>query len=97
MGVNVILEVQSKPESIDELKSTFKKILPDTRNYDGCISVEVIENQDDPLNIILLEVWVSREHQENYFQWRVETGAVEALGTMLSQPPSIKYFDNLSI
>jgi len=45
------------------------------------------------LNIILLETWVSREHQEKYLQWR----AVEALGSMLSQAPSIRYYDNSSI
>ena len=97
MSVNVILEVQSKPETIEELKSTFEAILPDTRNYDGCISVEVIINQEDSLNIVLFEIWETREYQEKYLKWRAETGALDTLGTMLSQPPSIRYFDNLSI
>ncbi|PWQ95141.1 putative quinol monooxygenase [Leucothrix arctica] len=97
MSVNVILEVQSKPESIDELKSTFEKILPDTRSYDGCLSVEVMVNQNNPLNIMLFEVWESREKQEKYFQWRGETGALDALGAILSQPASLQFYDNLSI
>ena len=97
MSINVILEVLAKPESIDELKSTLEAILPDTRKYDGCISVEVIVNQENPLNIVLLEVWESREQQEKYFQWRGETGALDALGAMLSQPPNLRYFDGLSV
>ena len=97
MSVNVILEVQAKPESIDELKSTLENILPDTRGYDGCISVQVTSNQDDPLNLVLLEVWENREKNEKYLGWRTETGALEALGAMLSQPPSIRYYDNLDI
>ena len=55
MSVNVIFEVQAKPEKIDELKSVFEAILPDTRNYDGCIGVKVIGKQDDPLNLLLFE------------------------------------------
>ncbi len=97
MSVNVILDIQSKPECIDELKSTLENILPDTRSFDGCLNVKVIENQDNPLNILLFEDWVSREHQEKYLQWRAETGALEALGNMLTQPPSIQYFDDLNI
>jgi len=97
MSINVILEVQAKPENLDELKSTLEAILPDTRKYAGCVSVDVVVNQENPLNIILLEVWESREHQEKYFQWRAETGALDALGAMLSQPPNLRYFDGLSV
>ncbi len=97
MSVNVVLDVQAKPESIDELKSTFKDILPDTRSYDGCIDVKVVVNQDDPLNVVLFETWETREQYESYLAWRAETGALEALGAMLSQPPSIRYYTNLNI
>ena len=97
MNVTVILEVQSKPEKIDELKSTLENILPDTRSYEGCVNVQVNSNQDDPLNLVLLETWESRQHYEKYLGWRTETGAIEALGAMLSQPPSIRYFDDLKI
>jgi quinol monooxygenase YgiN len=97
MSVNVILEVQSKPESIDELKSTFNNILSDTRSYDGCIEVKAIGNQDNPLNLVLFETWENREKYEKYLGWRAETGALDALGAMLSQPPSIRYFDHIDI
>jgi quinol monooxygenase YgiN len=97
MSIKVILEVHSNPENIQELKSTFQNILPDTRNYDGCTAVQVIENQDDSLNLVVFETWESRQHYEKYLAWRAETGALEALGTMLSQAPSIRYFDNLDI
>ncbi len=97
MSVNVILEVQSKPDNIEKLKLTFENMLPDTRSYDGCIGVQVIGNQDDSCNLVLLETWETREHYEKYLGWRTETGALEALGAMLSQPPSIRYFDNFDI
>lgn len=97
MSVNVLLEVQSKPESIDQLKSTFQSILPDTRSYDGCLGVKVVGNQDDSLNLIFIETWETREKYEKYLAWRAETGALEALGKMLSEAPSIRYCDNLDI
>jgi quinol monooxygenase YgiN len=97
MSVTVLLEVVAKPESINELITTLKTILPDTRSYDGCIDLKVKLNQDNPLNIILNETWDSRAHYEKYLAWRGKTGALEALGAMLSQAPSIRYFDGKDI
>ena len=97
MSVTVFLELQSKPESRDELKATFKNILPETRSFEGCLHVEVKENQEDLCNLVLIEKWDSRQHHEKYFEWRAETGAIEALGTMLAQPPVIRYFFDVDI
>ena len=97
MSVLVILEIKATPETIEEVKGTFAAILGDTRAYEGCQGVEVKENQDDPLNLVLFEKWESRAHYEKYLAWRTETGAIEAMGKMLAEPPSIRYFDALDI
>ncbi|PCK09312.1 MAG: antibiotic biosynthesis monooxygenase [Alteromonadaceae bacterium] len=97
MSVIVILELQSKPDTIDELKAALKSILPDTRAFDGCLSVQVTANQDDPCNLVLIEKWESRQHNETYMAWRTETGAIATLGEMLSQAPSLRYYDDLDI
>ena len=95
MSVTVLLEVQAKPEKLAELKSTFKKTLPDTRAYEGCQGVDVIGNQDDSCNLVLIEKWDSRQHYEKYLGWRTKSGALEALGAMLAQPPNIRYYDDV--
>lgn len=97
MSIKVFLEVDAKPECIEELKQTLAAILPDTRAYDGCLGAEVKGNQDDELNLIVFESWETRAKYEAYLAWRTETGAVDALVAMLSGPPSIRYYDNLDI
>jgi len=92
-----LLELQAKPESVEELKSTLVAILPDTRAFDGFEDIQVVLNQDDSCNLILIEKWETRQHQEKYIGWRAETGALDALGAMLSQPPSIRHYDDLGI
>ena len=96
MTVNVILEAQAKPECVDELVATFDAILPDTRNYEGCIEVKVLANQDDPANIVLLEKWKTRADYEAYVAWRAEQGTLESLGALLASPPSIRYLDEVT-
>jgi len=95
MSVVVLLELQVKPEAVNEVKATFKQILPDTRSYAGCLGVEVNSNQDDNGNIVLVEHWESRDHYQKYLAWRTETGALAALGASLTGPPKIRYYDHV--
>ncbi|MDH3602532.1 MAG: antibiotic biosynthesis monooxygenase [Candidatus Tectomicrobia bacterium] len=95
MSVVVLLEVQVKPEDVDNMKAYFKEILPDTRAYDGCQGIDVYGNLDESTNLVLYERWDSRQHYDNYLAWRAETGVVDRLGSMLSGPPSIRYYERV--
>ena len=95
MAVTVLLELQAQSDKVDALLNTFKEILPDTRAYDGFVGIELVQNQDDPKNMVLIERWQSRQHYEKYLAWRTERGDMDALADALSAPPVIRYFDIL--
>jgi quinol monooxygenase YgiN len=95
MSAIVLLEIQVKPEAVDEMKAFLKKILPDTRAYNGCQGLDIYGNVDDPGNLVFYERWDSRQHYEKYLAWRTETGVVDQLGAMLAAPPSIRYFERV--
>ena len=48
MAVTVTLAFSVKPERTDEFKSLLRNLLPDTRAYEGCIKVDVYQDQGDP-------------------------------------------------
>ena len=78
----VIVSFPAKPETINNLKETLKSALPDTRNFDGCISVKTfIEESTNTIHLI--EDWESLEHQQKYLAWRVETGLLDLLEPLL--------------
>jgi len=93
MTCTVLLEVKAKAGTGDDLVGVFKQILPDTRAYEGCISVDVHQNQDDTDVVVLVEQWQTRAHYEKYFAWREETGVVAQLVERIDGPPSLRYFD----
>lgn len=97
MSVTVLLDLKAASGSIDDLKQLFVEILPDTRAYDGCHSLEVHLNQDDGDNLVIVERWESRPHYEKYFAWRQETGLIDRLGPLLGAPPSIRFLDDTGI
>ncbi len=97
MSVNVVLDLQVKPENRDELINTLEAILPDTRAYQGCQNIKVTSNQDEPNNIVILEKWDNRSDHESYMNWRAERGDLEKLGALLSEPPAVRYLDPISV
>ncbi len=93
MSCTVLLELKVKPECVEDTLTGLGGMLPETRDYDGCIEVYAHQDQDDPTTIVAIEQWESRQHYEKYLAWRSETGALDTLGTLLSEPLSIRYFD----
>ena len=92
MAVRVILDVRAKPGNGDQVVAFFRSILPETRAYEGCSSVETLQNRDDADNVMLVEVWDSHEHYSKYLAWQRERGTSKRLMEVLSEPPSIRYF-----
>ncbi len=57
MAVTVTLGLQIKLDRLDEFKNVLREILPDTRAFSGYQDIRVIENQDSPGSITILEGW----------------------------------------
>ena len=78
----VIVSFPAKEGMIENLKETLKAALPETRSFDGCISVDTYI-EDSTNTIHLIEDWETLEHQSKYLNWRIETGLLELLEPLL--------------
>jgi quinol monooxygenase YgiN len=94
MSVTVVVELQARPDTLEQLRSGIVGMVPDALAYDGCEGVTVYENADDA-TLILVEPWASRAHHERYLAWRTERGELDAVVGMLTGPPSIRYFSRV--
>ena len=80
----VIGSFPSKEGMMNDLKEMLKNALPDTRSFDGCISVDTyIEESSNTVHLI--EDWETLEHQADYLKWRVETGLLDILEPLLEE------------
>ena len=94
MSVTVTLLFPTKAEETENFWNALISVLPDTRAYDGCVSVTTHRDLDDASKVFLIEVWETREHQQKYLAWRVETGLMDAIGPMLAGPPVVSAYSN---
>lgn len=94
MAVFVTLEIEFKPGMAGQALEGFKTDLKDTRNFKGCLGLELLQDKEDLDHIILYEKWNSKEDQMKYWKWRTDSGSLDQMGAVLASPPVIKYFDS---
>ena len=93
MAVRVITEVQAIPGTGDEVVAFFRSILAETRAYEGCTSVDTVQNRDDADNVLLVAQWESHEQYDKYLAWQRERGTSDRLKALLAGSPTIRHFD----
>ena len=64
-----------------------------TRAFEGCESIEAYTDADNPDNIVLWEKFATRANHEAYLAWRIETGLLDALGSILASDLQVTYLD----
>ena len=82
MAELVVLNFKAAEGKFSSLLDLFNAVLADTRAYDGCIKVDVYEDECAS-TVTLVEEWESLEHQQKYLAWRIETGIQEATRDIL--------------
>ena len=93
MAVVVTAEFFIKPELIEDALTLLAEVLPDTRRYAGCQTLETVTDLDDPGHIMVVERWASRDDHVAYLAWRVESGSASGVIDMSAAPPVIRYFE----
>ena len=93
MSIVVLFQMSAKKESLEKLIKYFKKILVETRSYEGCQGVHLYQSKETPTKLTLHAKWISEEAQKKYIAWRMETGEFDKLNSMLTESPSIQYYD----
>jgi len=67
---------------LETLAGVLKESLPDTRAFDGCIELNVYQ-EDGTNTFTIVEDWSSFEHYDKYLAWRTEGGLAELLEGLL--------------
>ena len=93
MTVSVILEGTLHDGERENFTSICTEAFKVTRAFDGCQSVDLNYNTENPNNWVFTEVWDSKMHYEKYLQFRTEDGTLDAVASLCEEAPSIRIFD----
>ena len=95
MSILITFEVTAKAGQEHALRTLFAETLPDTRKFEGCISVALHSENERPDNVFMVEEWTSKSAYEKYLAWRGERGDFEKLMNLIQGEPVIRFFDRI--
>ena len=90
MATVVTAKFFPKPDKAEEMNDWFKNNLSSTKAYEGWQLIKDGYNKDTN-EVILNEVWDSKEAHQKYVNWRVEIGDIQKLVESSTKEPEIDY------
>ena len=82
MSAIIIAHFKAQEGKLAEMAEVFRASLGATRDFDGCIGLDVyVEESTDTYTLI--EEWDSVAHYDAYLQWRIDTGIKEATASLI--------------
>ena len=97
MSTVITIEIRAKKGMGNDLVSAFKQFTPIARGTEGNLSIQLMQNQDDPDLLMLYQSWESREHQEKYLVQFRERGNNQILDPFVDGEPVIHYFHDTGV
>lgn len=92
MPIIAMLDVHFAADHLVDGPAMFNEILKDTRNFAGCLQVDLLADMADPAHYVAYEVWESNEHDLAYRAWRQGEGAT-TLRDVLDRAPVLTKFE----
>jgi quinol monooxygenase YgiN len=92
VAITAILDLQLKPESLENAHKVIHETLTATRARPGCLGVTVLVDTNDPAHVVAYETWESIEHDRAYRVWRTTPEGASDLGSILAAAPKLTLF-----
>jgi quinol monooxygenase YgiN len=93
MSTLVTNELFAQPGRGDDVANLLLEILGESLQHDGCQTIRILRDQDDPDHVTGLTQWTERHNFEDYLARRTERGFTDTFEAMLTRPFVIHYYD----
>jgi quinol monooxygenase YgiN len=93
MSTLVTNEFFAQPGRGDDVADLLIEILGESLEFDGCETVRIVRDQDDPDHVAGVTKWTARQNFQDYLAWRTEHGYTAAFEAILTGPFVIHYYD----
>ncbi|MCL4831666.1 MAG: antibiotic biosynthesis monooxygenase [Caldilineaceae bacterium] len=96
MSVVRLGEMQAAEGKTDELGDFLLSIVPIITGSEGCVSCQLLHNQDDPTKFVMIEVWESAEFHQASVK-NIPPEKLTAIRPLLGGPPSGSYYTDETV
>jgi quinol monooxygenase YgiN len=87
--------ISARPGSEATLRRVLQDLLQPSREEAGCVSYELFQNEDNPLEFVTVEQWLDHAAAEAHMTTPHVGAAIAQASELLAQPPLIHRFTAL--
>jgi quinol monooxygenase YgiN len=80
MSTLVTNELFAQPGRGDDVANLLLEILGESLQYEGCETIRIVRDQDDPDHVAGFTQWTERRNFDDYLAWRTERGFTGTFG-----------------
>ena len=92
MPIQLITQFRARPGQALELVRLIMGIVSGERPADGCLELSVLQNQDDPGDIVMQQTWQSRQQAD---RWRAHVQSLTSISALTAEPIHVRCFEAL--
>jgi quinol monooxygenase YgiN len=90
--LRVIARVKALPGKVNELLSVLSSLVEPTRKEPGCLSYELLQNNEDPTDFTLIEEWQSNTALESHFATKHFKDALIKFSNLIAAEPDVRRY-----
>ena len=90
--LRVVARVKARPGRVNELLSVLNSMVEPTRKEPGCISYELLQNNEDPTDFTLIEEWQSDTALQSHFATKHFKEALTKMPNLIAAEPDIRRY-----
>jgi quinol monooxygenase YgiN len=94
--IRVVARVVALTDTVEEVKSVLLALIEPTRQEEGCIVYELLQNQDDPTDFTFVEEWESQALLNVHLNSPHLAQADSQLDGLLAAQPDIRVYQLLA-
>ena len=91
MSINAVVILKAKEDKRGSFEEIMKNSKPKLLASDGCLSVQMFQDNEDPNTFVLIEEWESQEKHKAYFGELIKSGDWDKMSSHLASEPDSRY------
>lgn len=94
--IRIMARITSQPQAVTQLRQILQNLVGPSRKEAACISYELFQNDENPLEFVTMEQWTDQAGAEAHMATPHVADAIAKAGSLLAQPPQIQRFKQLA-
>lgn len=91
-SLRVVARIKAKADKVDEVRALLTGLIEPTRAESGCVSYELLQNQEDPTDFTFVEEWTSQSDFDAHFETDHMKDALPRVPDLASEAPDIRTY-----